>query len=90
MEQYIITEIKEFINRGYLDGLKELWSELQSIEFERIIAWDYIFQKVYIHACLKQQNDIAIWLESLFSMFNEIQQIAIRHTLNYGKYLLNK
>lgn len=90
MEQYIIREIKEFINRDYFDGLKELWLEYQSTEFEKPIAWDYIFQKVYIHACLKKQINIIIWLDSLFKQFDEIQQIGIRHTLTYGKYLLNK
>lgn len=90
MEQHIIKEIKEFINKGYIDGLKELWLEYQLTEFEKPIAWDYIFQKVYIHACLKKQVTIVVWLESLFIQFDQIQQIAIRHTLNYGKYLLHK
>ncbi len=90
MEQYIIREIKEFINRGYIDELKELWLEYQAANTERPVAWDYVFQKVYIHACLKKQVAIAMWLESLFTQFDELQQIANRHTLTYGKYLLNK
>jgi len=90
MEEDIIQEIKQFINRGYLDGLKELWNEYQNTQFEKPIAWDYIFQKVYLHACLKKQIQIVEWLQTLFTQLGEIQQIAIKHTITYGNYLLRK
>lgn len=88
----IIKEVKEFINKNNLECLKELWTEYQTTDFESYqqVSWDYIFQKVYLHACLKKRRDIVEWLDTLFIGFNEITQIAIRHTLNYGKYLLNK
>jgi hypothetical protein len=90
MEVHLIREIKELINKGDLNSLKELWINYQKIDFEIPIAWDYIFQKVYIHSCLKKQIIIVKWLESLFPLLNDIHKIAIRHTLIYGKYLLNK
>ncbi len=88
--EYIIREIKDVINKGNIDELKELWENYQNTDFNDIIAWDYVFQKVYLHACLKKKVDMVQWLELLFSQFNEIHKIALRHTLIYGKYLLRK
>ncbi len=90
MEDTIIYELKPFINRGYLEGLKEKWSEYQVTDFGREIAWDYIFQKVYLHACLKKKKDIAAWLITLYSVLNPMSQIALRQVFSYGNYLLNK
>ncbi len=51
----------------------------------------YIFQKVYIHACLKQRHDIAKYLqEECFHLLPQIEQIAIRQVFSYGRYLLKK
>jgi hypothetical protein len=86
----IIKDIKDIINKGNLNELKELWETYQNTDFDGIIAWDYVFQKVYLHACLKKKIEIVNWLELLFNQFNDIHKIAIRHTLTYGKYLLRK
>lgn len=51
------------------------------------IPW--LFQKVYLHACLKGRREIAEWLEkSVFPTLDPISQIAIRQSFSYGRHLL--
>jgi hypothetical protein len=91
IEDQLIAEIKPFINKGYLDGLKEQGLEYRTeTEFDRPIAWDYVFQKIYLHAALKKQKPICEWLDTVFTEFDPIQQIAMRQMFPYAKYLLNK
>lgn len=91
IEEQVIAEIKLFINKGNLEGLKEQWFEYRNeTDFGREIAWDFIFQKIYIHSALKKQKHICLWLDTIFTEFDPIQQIALRHMFAYAKYLLNK
>jgi hypothetical protein len=91
IEHQIINECKILINNNNLDGLKELWVEYkENTEFEREIAWDYIFQKVYFHAALKKQKLICDWLDTIFLEFSITVQIALRQMFSYARYLLNK
>lgn len=91
IEDQIISDIKPFINKGNVDGFKEIWNEYYNeTEYDREIAWDYIFQKVYLHSALKKQVEICNWLQTIFSQFNPIIQIGLRQMFAYGKYLLNK
>jgi hypothetical protein len=91
IETQLFSEIKPFINIGNLEGLKELWSRYQNeTDFGRVIAWDSVFQKVYLHAALKKQHSICAWLDELYLEFDPIRQIAMRQMFSYAKYLLNK
>ncbi len=54
------------------------------------LAWDYIYQKVYLHACLRKQKHIVDWLLELYKELSVIEQIAIRQIFPYGRYLLAK
>ena len=89
LEDHIVTTIKPYINNGNLDDLKELWIEYrEQTEFPRDIAWDYVFQKVYIHAALKKQKHVCDWLDTIFFEFDPIIQIGMRQTFAYAKFLL--
>ncbi len=91
IEEQLISEIKPFIVKGNLEGLKEQWSEYYfETEFNREVAWDYIFQKIYLHAALKKQPAICEWLDTIFTEFSPIQQIALRQMFAYARHLLNK
>ena len=88
IEDQIISDIKPNINKGNLDGLKELWRQYkEDYDFGRELAWDYIFQKIYIHAALKKQKEICKWLDELFKEFDQIQQIAMRQMFSYARYI---
>ncbi len=86
----IVAECKEFINAGKLQELQEYSAELLNSEFEVEPDWPNIYQRVYLHACLKKQKEIAEWIVELFSKFDPITQIAYRQVFFYGRYLLAK
>ena len=84
----IIHVFKEFINKNDLEGFKQYMTELN--ELYEGLPWDYIFQKVYVHACLKKRKEIAEYMSSRFSELEPIQQIAVRQVFSYGNYLLKR
>jgi hypothetical protein len=91
LEDHIVTTIKPLINKGDVDLVKELWIEYQGeTEFPREVAWDYVFQKIYIHAALKKQKTICDWLDTLFITFDPIIQIGMRQTFAYARTLLKE
>lgn len=90
IEEQIISELKLFINKGHIDGFIEMWNEYKyDTEYDREVAWDYIFQKVYLHAALKKQREICTFLDSVFVEFNKMTQIALRQIFPYARHLLN-
>jgi len=85
---YLILEIKEFINQNDLLSLQQYFQQLDLND--TTIPWDFVYQKIYLHSCLKKNKEIKEWFESLISLFNPISQSAIKHTFHYGNYLMNK
>lgn len=91
ISESIVRECKEIINKNSLQALKDYWIELQSFEYDSQPDWPWIFQKVFLHACLKGKKDIATWLREEFeSKVDPIQRIAYRQTYSYGNILLQK
>lgn len=87
MAEDVITVVKRLIQTGTLEHIQDVYSMYMD---DDTIAWDYVFLKVYVHACLKKRRDIVEWLITIYDTFDPIQQIALRQTFAYGKYLLNK
>ena len=81
-----IQECKHMIDEENLDELQSLYEEYKYEPY----AWDYAFQKIYLHACLKKKKPITEWLQTLFPSFDPIQQMALRQMFSYGRYLLAK
>ena len=77
---------KAMIEKDNLEGLQEYYMENQ----EENYPWEYVYQKLYLHACLKKKEKIVEWLAQMFKQFDPIQQIALRQMIFYGKYLLAK
>ena len=76
---------KSIVERGDLQGLQQAIAELDVGSVD--MAW--LFQKVYLHACLKGRREIAEWLEdTVFPTLDPIGQIAIRQGFAYGRHLL--
>lgn len=91
----MVTESSEIMDAKYLvetadlPGLQEYVRDV--ISGLTTINHGYIFQKIYIHACLKQQPVIAKWLvEECYAHLNPMDQIAVRPCLAYGRVLLAK
>jgi len=87
MDKEIISNCKEFINNGNLEGLKEYYSEIQTMECDA--NWQYIYRQLYIHSCLKKKKDIADWFIAMFPNFDIVSQVALRQVFPYGRYLLS-
>lgn len=90
MADEIIGFFKKYINDGSIDGCQMYLQELKDTYEDGSLPWDYIFQKVYLHACLKKQKQIVDWLMLVFTELPPIQQIAIRQIFSYGRVLLAK
>lgn len=87
----ILADAKQYIECGDLSGIQYVWKSLDDYEFEEQPDWVYLFQKLYLHACLKRQPQIADWLQHvLFPQMDPIQQIALRQVFSYGNYLLRR
>jgi hypothetical protein len=81
---------KLLVERGDLSGLQQAIMEIRGGE-EDVGSLDLptLFQKVYLHACLKGQRGIVEWLQNfVFPTLDPIQQIALRQGFAYGRYLL--
>lgn len=87
MNDAFIRTCKVYIDDGNLAGLQQCYAEIQS-EFD--YNWEYIFHRVYLHACLKKKKDIADWLTGMFGTLDPIDQMSLRQIFPYGRYLLGK
>jgi hypothetical protein len=85
MEVFLKT-CKTLIEKDNLEGLQEFYGE----NTEEQYPWEYIYQKLYLHACLKKKQRIVEWMKPLFEQFDPIQKIALRQMFSYGRYLLAK
>lgn len=94
MDRQILEECKYYIETDQLEELQSYvyeWFQNKDIIQDYRLPIEYLYQQVYLHACLKKKNHIAEWLKNLFPiLFDDIQQIALRQMFSYGKYLLNK
>jgi hypothetical protein len=86
----VVKRFKSYVETEDLSGAQGFLVGLVSDPECADIAWDYVYQKVYLHACLKQKRAFVDWITSLFEMLDPIEKIALRQTFAYGNYLLNK
>ena len=68
-----LNECKSLIEKDNLEGLQEVYHDIQDEDF----PWEYLYQKLYLHVCLKKKKRIVVWMDSLFGLMDPIQQIAL-------------
>jgi hypothetical protein len=83
----VIYAFKDYINKKDAEGFTTFLSDIED-DYDGV--WDYIFKKVYIHACLKKNQPIVDILLKQYEELSEIERIAIRQVFPYGRYLLAK
>lgn len=93
MNKEVILNCKAYINEGLEQEFKEYILYVinnQESNTDYKLAYEYIFQQVYIHACLKQKETLAMWLKTEIydKYFDIIQQTALRQMFIYGDYVL--
>ena len=88
----IFKELKEFIDLHKVDGFQEYTKELlYDTEFQQPPDWPWIFNKLFIHACSKNERDIAKWVRQTFDeRVDAISKIAYKHSFAYGDTLLRR
>ena len=81
-----LKHCKTLIEENNLEELQIVYEESKGEPF----PWEYLYQKLYLHACLKKKHSIVEWMNSMFEQFDPIQKIALRQMFSYGRYLLGK
>ena len=90
-DKTILAEVKQHMLHGDLSQIQLYWKNLEDYEYEQHPDWVYLFQKIYLHACVNKYREIAFWLQTtIFNQMDPIQQIALRQVFSYGKYLLSR
>jgi hypothetical protein len=81
---------KDHVGRGELVELQDTLAEAMS-EKDYYVDWPVVFQKLYLHACLKGWVEIAEWMEHhFFKQLDPLHQIALRQTFAYGHTMLRR
>lgn len=83
----IVVILKRYVDRNDIKAIEEVLSEIED-EYEG--SWDYIFQAVYIHACLRKRLEIVRYLMTLYDMMSEVEKTSVKQVFAYGRYLLDK
>lgn len=90
VEIEIIRTAKEIVERQTPQEFAAFVQELMETEFSPPPSWHYILQKVYLHGCLKQKQEIVNFLERLVAAESRLQSLGWKSTVAYGKTLLAK
>ena len=90
MNDAFIRTCKTYVNEDNLLGLQDCYNEMQNTEVDYNLNWEYIYHRIYLHACLKKKHNIVEWLTSMFSTLDPISQISLRQIFPYGRFLLAK
>lgn len=87
MNEEVVRTCKRYIEENNVCGLQVYYHDL----LESDLDWPYIYQKVYLHACLRGSDYLADWLEKdLYSLMDPIQKVALRQIFPYGRHLLKR
>jgi len=89
-QERIIKKFNSYIESNDLSGAELFLDGLLCFDAPEDMPWDYVYQKVYLHACLKKRKNFVDWLRPYFEKLDTIDRIALRQMFAYGNYLLNK
>lgn len=90
MNEVFIRECKIYVNEGNLEALQECYTEMQNNDLGYNLNWEYIFHRIYLHACLRKKQNIVDWLTAMFLTLDPVSQLGLRQIFPYGRYLLAK
>ena len=85
----LVAQVKDWIEDDNTDCLFNLALNIedQVRNEECYISWEYVFQQAYLHASLKNKQEIKDWLEGMYNEFNPVTKIGMKPMLSYAKYL---
>jgi len=86
-QQQLIDLTKQAIECNDFEAMQAYFENVLELDLD----WPSVFQKVYLHACLKGRKEIASWLQdTVFPTMDPIQQIGLRQVFPYGRHLLKR
>ena len=86
-QQHLIDLAKQAIESNDFEALQAYFDDVRELDLD----WPSVFQKVYLHACLKGSKEIASWMQdTVFPTMDPIQQIGLRQVFSYGRHLLKR
>jgi len=86
-QQHLIDLAKQAIECNDFEDIQVYFENVREMDLD----WPTVFQKVYLHACLKGRKEIASWLQdTVFPTMDPIQQIGLRQVFSYGRHLLKR
>ena len=88
----IIRECKKMIKNENLQELEEYYNTLDKYQtfISNMVAYEYIFQKIFIHSCNYGNKEIIEWMFERYIEMDNIRKIGLRQLFYYGKYILKK
>jgi hypothetical protein len=87
----IIRKAKDCIDDNNYERLQEIYERLIKENREKREYrpnFEYVFQKIYLYACIKGDKDVIEWMKRIYETFGDVEKIALKPTLIYGKYIL--
>ena len=90
VELDLVRQLKAFLNASDDMGFQEFCASLLDTEFSPEPTWPWVFQKVYIHACLRRRVAVAEWLRGIATANPTLVGLGWRQTVAYGKALLSQ
>jgi hypothetical protein len=86
----IIETFKYYIDHEKYDEIQKYYEEIveNKDDAEYRLNYEYIFQKVFLYACLKKKMDVVEFMNKIYLTFDIVEQIALKPTLIYGKYII--
>jgi len=92
MNKLLISNGKNIINNYDIVGIKDFCHEIKNLSCDDYeINYQYIYQQLFTHTCLKKRKEIIIYLIRLyFEVFDDVAKIALRQSFFYAKYIIKK
>ena len=73
------------------DNIKALNSYSEYLVNTENMNFGYIYQKMFNYACQFGSMNIIVWfIQVYYEFFTNMEQIALRQSFVYGKYIMNK
>ena len=87
--EHIITTIRYYITNEMWDELQKYYTTIfhSTEKKEYRINYEYIFQNIYLFVCNQKNEEMMNVLHHIYDGFGDIEKIALKPTLIYGKYL---
>ena len=95
MEHFTAKDIidygKKRIENQDIYGIEELYTNMKSKKVNDYqLNYAHIYKQLFLHACIKNNCNVIIFLTKAFFDLSLCDQLALRQTVFYGKYLISK